>query len=166
MLCRAMAEQPAPATPLVLRPEDPTARKGALLFGVVGAIGVIGLIVEIATGNLIGAVAAAIVAVAGGLLALVVVVGRTSMRVIVDAETLQIAARRLPRAEIVALRRRPIREAGLDVVGRGDTVMYSMPAWFDAEQEQQLAAALGVDIVEPPPPEPDAAGDDAPAGLS
>lgn len=146
-----MAEQPAPGTPLVLRPEDPTARKGALLFGVVGAIGVIGLIIEIATSNLIGAVAAAIVAVAGGLLALVVMVGRSSMRVVVDADTLQIAAKRLPRAEVVALRRRLIREAGLDVIGRGDTVMYSMPAWFDAEQETQLSAALGVPIEEPPP---------------
>lgn len=147
-----MAEQPSPGTPLVLRPEDPTARKGALLFGVVGAIGVIGLVIEIATGNVIGAVAAAIVAVAGALLAVVVLIGRSTMRVVVDGESLQVAAKKLPRAEIVALRRRPIREAGLDVIGRGDTVLYSMPAWFDAEQEQQLAGALHVQIEEPPPP--------------
>lgn len=150
----SMAEQ-SPATPLVLRPEDPTARKGALLFGVVGAIGVIGLIVEIVTGNVIGAVAAAVVALAGGVLALVVVVGRSTMRVVVDGDTLQVAARRLPRAEIVELRRRPIREGGLDVVGRDGTVLYSMPAWFDDEQEKLLAATLGVRIVEPPPPPPD-----------
>ena len=151
MLCAAMAEQLS-GTPLVLRPEDPTARKGALLFAVLAAIGVIGLIVEIATGNAIGAVAAAIVAVAGLLLTIVVVVGRNTMRVTVDAESLQVAAKRLPRADIAGLRRRPIREGGLDVVGRDDVVLYSMPAWFDAVQEQQLATALGVVIVEPPPP--------------
>jgi hypothetical protein len=146
-----MADQSA-STPLVLRPEDPTARKGAVLFAVLAAIGVIGLIVEIATGNVIGAVAAAVVAVAGLLLSLVVVVGRSTLRVTVDGESLQVAAKRLPRADIAGLRRRPIREGGLDVVGHDDTVLYSMPAWFDAAQEQQLAAALRVVIVEPPPP--------------
>jgi hypothetical protein len=151
MLCAAMAEQLS-GTPLVLRPEDPTARKGALLFAVLAVIGLIGLVVEIATGNTIGAIAAAIIAVAGVLLTIVVVIGRTTMRVTVDADCLQVAAKRLPRADIAGLRRRPIREGGLDVVGRDDTVLYSMPAWFDAAQEQQLAAALGVVIVEPPPP--------------
>jgi hypothetical protein len=141
------------ANALVLRPADPTARKGALLFGVIGVIGIVGLGIEIATGNVIGAVAAAIVALAGMLLAGVVVAGRSAMRVVVDASTLQIAGRRIARAEIVALRRRPIsRDAGLDVVGGDDTVLYSMPGWFDAEQEQQLARALNVAIVEPPPP--------------
>lgn len=137
---------------LVLRPSDPTARKGALLFALLGVIGVVGLVVEIATGNLVGAVAAAIVAVVGVVLALVVVAGRSAMRVTVDADALQIAARRIPRSEIVGLRRRPVREAGLDVVGRDDAVLYSMPAWFDAGQEQQLAVALGVIVAEPPLP--------------
>lgn len=146
-----------PSAPLVLRPTDPTARKGALLFAVLAGIGIIGLIIEIATSNVIGAVAAAIVAVAGILLTLVVVVGRTTMRIVLDADTLQIAGRRVSRADIAGLRRRPIREGGLDVVGRDDAVLYSMPAWFDAMQEQQLAAALGVTIVEPPPPPPDEA---------
>ena len=152
MLCAAMAD-------LVLRPEDPTARKGAILFAVLAGIGVIGLIVEIATSNVIGAVAAAIVAVAGVVLTLVVVVGRSTMRVTVDGDALQIAGKRLARADITGLRRRPIREGGLDVVGAGDAVLYSMPAWFDAVQEQQLAAALGVSIVEPPPPPPEEAPD-------
>lgn len=142
--------------PLVLRPEDPTARKGAILFAVLAAIGVIGLIVEIVTSNVIGAVAAAIVTVAGVLLTLVVVVGRTTMRVTVDSGALHIAGKHLARSDITGLRRRPVREGGLDVVGAGDTVLYSMPAWFDAAQEQQLAAALGVAIVEPPPPPPEA----------
>jgi hypothetical protein len=149
---------------LVLKPSDPTARTGALLFAALGSIGVIGLIIEIATGNLVGAVAAAIIAVVGLVLAVVVVAGRSAMRVTVDADTLRIAARRIPRSEIVALRRRPIREAGLDVVGHGDAVLYSMPAWFDAAQEQQLAAALGVVVEEPPPvAEDEAAEDDATA---
>jgi hypothetical protein len=141
--------------PLVLRPADPTARKGALLFAAIAAIGVVGLVVEVVTGNVIGAVAAAVVALAGGALALVVVAGRSALRVSVDAAALQIASRRIPRADITGLRRRPVREAGLDVVGAGDAVLYSMPAWFDAAQEQQLAAALGVSIVEPPPPPAD-----------
>lgn len=149
MLCAAMAD-------LVLRPEDPTARKGAILFAVLAGIGVIGLVIEIATGNVIGAVAAAIFAVAGVLLTVVVVIGRTAMRVSVDGEALQIAGKRVPRGDITGLRRRPVREGGLDVVGAGDAVLYSMPAWFDAAQEQQLAAALGVAIVEPPPPPEDA----------
>jgi len=156
MLCRAMAQQPDTTAPLVLRPEDPTARKGALLFAAIAAIGIIGLAIEVATGNVIGAVAAAVVAVAGGALALVVVAGRSALRVTVDAASLQIASRRIPRGDIALLRRRPIREGGLDVVGRDDAVLYSMPAWFDATQEQRLAAALGVAIEEPPPPAPDA----------
>jgi hypothetical protein len=154
MLCAAMAEQPAGA-PLVLRPADPTARKGALLFAALAGIGIIGLIVEVVTGNVNGAIAAAIVAVAGILLTLVVIVGRTTMRVVLDADSLQIATKRVSRADIAGLRRRPVREGGLDVVARDDTVLYSMPAWFDMSQEQQLAAALGVVIVEPPPPPPD-----------
>ena len=142
---------------LVLRPTDPTARKGALLFAAIGGIGVVGLVIEVITGNVIGAVAAAVVALAGVSLALVVVAGRSALRITVDAVALQIASRRIPRGEITGLRRRPIREGGLDVVGRDDTVLYSMPAWFDAAQEQQLAVALEVVIVEPPPPaaEPD-----------
>ena len=150
-------------TPLVLRPEDPTARKGAMLFAVVAAIGVIGLVVEIATGNVIGAVAAAVVALIGIVLTVVVVIGRTTMRVILDADTLQIAGRRVPRTQIAGLRRRAIREGGLDIVAGDDSVLYSMPGWFDATQEQQLAAALGVTIVEPPPPsETDDLADEAP----
>jgi hypothetical protein len=145
----------ADSDPLVLRPTDSTAQKGAWLFAALGVIGVVALVIEIATGNLIGAVAAGIVAVVGVVLALVVVAGRSAMRIRVDADSLQIATRRIPRAEIVGLRRRPIREGGLDVVGRGDTVLYSMPAWFDAVQEQQLAAALGVAVEEPPPPAED-----------
>ncbi len=154
-----MAQPPVP-TPLVLRPEDPTARKGALLFAALAGIGAIGLVVEIATGNVIGAVAAAVVALIGIVLTVVVVIGRTTMRVTLDADSLQIAGKRLPRTDIAGLRRRPIREGGLDVVGRGDGVLYSMPGWFDAAQEQQLAVALGVVIVEPPPPaETDETGD-------
>lgn len=150
-------------TPLVLRPEDPTARKGAMLFAVLAAIGVIGLVVEIATGNVIGAVAAAVVALVGIVLTVVVVVGRTTMRVILDADTLQIAGRRVPRTQIAGLRRRAIREGGLDIVAGDDSVLYSMPGWFDPTQEQQLAAALGVTIVEPPPPsETDDLVDEAP----
>jgi len=155
-----MAQQPSPS-PLVLRPEDPTARKGAMLFAALAAIGAIGLVVEIATGNVIGAVAAGIVAVIGVLLTVVVVIGRTTMRVTLDRDSLQIAGKRLRRADIAGLRRRPIREGGLDVVASDDTVLYSMPGWFDAAQEQQLAIALGVIIVEPPPPaETDEEGDE------
>jgi hypothetical protein len=140
---------------LVLRPADPTARKGAVLFAVIGVIGVVGLVIEVATGNIVGAVAAAVVAVAGGLLALVVVAGRSAMRVVVDATSLQIASKRIPRSEIGGLRRRPIKDAGLDVLGGDGAVLYAMPGWFDAAQEQQLAGALGVSIVEPPPPPPE-----------
>lgn len=147
-----MAEQPA-GTPLVLRPADPTARKGAMLFGLVALIGVIGLVVEAITGNVAGAIVAAVIFLVGALLAVVVVVGRTTMRVTVDDEALQIAGRRLARSDIAGLRRRPIREGGLDVMGRDDSVLYSMPAWFDSMQERQLAAALGVSVVEPPPDE-------------
>ena len=153
----------ANADALVLRPTDPTARKGALLFAAIGGIGVVGLIIEVVTGNVIGAVAAAVVALAGAALALVVVAGRSALRVSVDAAALQVASRRIPRAEITGLRRRPIREGGLDVVGRDDAVLYSMPGWFDATQEQQLAAALGVVIVEPPPPAEDEPPSDEPA---
>ena len=149
MLGAAMPD-PSAATPLVLRPEDPTARKGAILFGVLAVIGVVGVVVEIAAGNAIGIVAAAIFALAGVLLAVVVAIGRAAMRVTVDGDALHIAGRHVPRADITELRRRPVREGGLDVVGAGDAVLYSMPAWFDATQENQLATALGVTIVEPP----------------
>jgi hypothetical protein len=153
------------ANALVLRPADPAARKGALLFAVIGVIGIVGLVIEVVTSNVIGAVAAAIVALAGILLALVVVAGRSTMRVVVDGTALQIAGKRIPRADIVGLRRRPIsRDAGLDVVGRDDAVLYSMPGWFDATQEMELATALSVAIVEPPPPPAEAEADtEAPA---
>ena len=141
--------------PLVLRPEDPTARRGAMIFAALAAIGVIGLVIEIVTDNVIGAVAAAIIAAAGVLLALIVTVGRSTLRVALDDDTLHIAGKHVARADITGLRRRPVREGGLDVVGRDDAVLYAMPAWFDTGQEQQLAAALGVVIVEPPPPEDD-----------
>ena len=137
--------------PLVLRPEDPTARKGAMIFAALAAIGVIGLVIEIITDTVIGTVAAAIIAAAGVLLALIVTVGRSTLRVVLDDDTLHIAGKRVPRADIVGLRRRPVREGGLDIVGQDDTVLYAMPAWFDAEQEQLLAGALGVVIVEPEP---------------
>jgi hypothetical protein len=77
------------------------------------------------------------------------------MRVVVDQQSLRIASRRIPRSDIAGLRRRVGRDAGLDVVGRDDAVLYSMPGWFDGEQEKQLAAALRVGIEEPPP-EPEA----------
>src|SRR5258706_5752822 len=139
--------------PLVLRPEDPTARKGAMIFAALAAIGVIGLVIEIVTDNVIGAVAAAIIAAAGVLLALIVTIGRSTLRVVLDDDALHIAGKHVARADITELRRRPVREGGLDVVGREEAVLYAMPAWFDAEQEQQLAVALGVAIVEPPPPD-------------
>ena len=126
-----------------------------MIFAALAAIGVIGLVIEIVTDNVIGAVAAAIIAAAGVLLALIVTIGRSTMRVVLDDDTLHIAGKRLARADIAGLRRRPVREGGLDIVGREEVVLYAMPAWFDAEQEQQLATALGVAIVEPPEPEPE-----------
>ncbi len=166
-----MAEQPV-ATPLVLRPTDPTARKGAMLFGLLAAIGVIGLVIEAITGNVVGAIVAAIIAIAGAALASVVVIGRSTLRVVLDEQYLHIAGRRVARSAITGLRRRPIREGGLDVMGEDGTVLYAMPAWFDQMQERQLAAALGVSIVEPPPPAEDveeapaAEADDQPAGAT